>query len=43
MAEKVLGSLKDYQDCIFLNLGTGIGGAVFLERKAANAKNMHRI
>ena len=30
IAEKALGSLKGYKDCIFLNLGTGIGGAVFL-------------
>lgn len=33
MAEKEYGSLKDYQDCIFLCLGTGIGGAAFLNGK----------
>ncbi len=37
MAEKKIGALKEYEDCIFMNLGTGIGGAVFLERQ--NAKN----
>ena len=31
LAEKVIGSLKGYQDCVFLTLGTGIGGAVFLK------------
>ena len=30
LAEKNLGSLKRYNDCIFINIGTGIGGAVFL-------------
>ena len=35
MAEKRIGSLKNYDDCIFINLGTGIGGAVFLGRKDA--------
>ena len=30
MAEKKYGSLKNYQDCIFLCIGTGIGGAAFL-------------
>ncbi|MBR6033661.1 MAG: ROK family protein [Clostridia bacterium] len=35
MAEKGIGSLKNYDDCIFMNLGTGIGGAVFLGRKNA--------
>ncbi len=33
LAEKKLGSLKNYQDCIFLTLGTGIGGAIFLKNK----------
>lgn len=31
LAEKVLGSLTEYKDCVFLCLGTGIGGAVFLD------------
>ena len=30
MAEKVYGSMKDYDDCVFLTLGSGIGGAVFM-------------
>lgn len=30
LAEKTIGSLKDYSDCVFLTLGTGIGGAIFL-------------
>lgn len=30
LAEKFCGSLKEYDDCIFLCIGTGIGGAVFL-------------
>lgn len=33
LAEKKLGSLKNYQDCIFLTLGTGIGGAIFWKNK----------
>lgn len=30
MAEKKFGSLKEYNDSMFLILGTGVGGAVFL-------------
>jgi len=30
LAEKKLGSLQEYDDCIFLCLGTGIGGATFV-------------
>lgn len=30
LAEKFSGSLKDYDDCVFLCIGTGIGGAAFL-------------
>lgn len=33
LAERKKGSLKGYQDAIFLCLGTGIGGAVFLKSK----------
>lgn len=33
MAEKKYGSLKDYKDCLFLCIGTGIGGAAFLNGK----------
>lgn len=38
MAEKVVGSLQNYDDCLFLNIGTGIGGAVFLRGKLLTAK-----
>ena len=31
MAEKKFGSLKKYDDALFLILGTGVGGAVFLQ------------
>lgn len=31
LAEKNIGSLKNYQDSVFLTLGTGIGGAIFLK------------
>ena len=37
MAEKEYGALKGYQDCIFLCLGTGIGGAVFLNHQLLEA------
>ncbi len=30
LAEKEIGSLKKYDDCVFLCIGTGIGGAAFL-------------
>lgn len=33
LAEKKYGSLKDYRDCIFLCIGTGIGGAAFIDNK----------
>ena len=33
LAEKTYGALKDYQDAVFLCLGTGIGANVFMERK----------
>ena len=33
MAEKKYGSLKKYKDCVFLCIGTGIGGAAFLNGK----------
>lgn len=29
MCEKTLGNLKEYDNCIFMTLGTGIGGAYF--------------
>ena len=33
LAEKKYGALKNYKDCIFLCIGTGIGGAAFLNGK----------
>ena len=38
LAEKKIGALKDYNDCIFLNVGTGIGGAVFLNGQLLEPK-----
>ena len=31
LAEKLYGSLRKYDDCVFLCIGTGVGSAVFLE------------
>ena len=33
LAEKNYGSLKNYQDAVFLCLGTGIGGSCFMQGK----------
>ena len=33
LAEKKYGAIKDYEDSVFLSIGTGIGGAVFLNNK----------
>ncbi len=33
LAEKAYGSLNKYSDCVFLCLGTGIGGSVFMGNK----------
>lgn len=38
MAEKVYGAMKNYDDGIFLTLGTGIGGAVFMGGKLLEPK-----
>lgn len=38
LAEKRWGSLKDYDDCIFMCLGTGIGGAAFFDGKLIEPK-----
>lgn len=38
LAEKKYGSLKEYDDCIFLCLGTGIGAGVFLNGKLLETK-----
>ena len=33
LVEKKYGAMKDYDDCVFVNIGTGIGGAAFLGGK----------
>ena len=33
IAEKKIGALKEYKDAVFLTIGTGIGGAVFINGK----------
>ncbi len=38
ICEKQYGSLKSYDDCIFICLGTGIGSAVFLGGKLLKSK-----
>ena len=38
LAEKEYGSLKEYEDCIFINIGTGIGGAAFMGGKLLEPK-----
>lgn len=38
IAEKKFGSLKEYDDAMFLIIGTGVGGAVFLNGKLLKPK-----
>jgi len=38
LAEKVYGAMKNYDDCVFINIGTGIGGAAFLGGKLLEPK-----
>lgn len=38
VAEKEYGALKQYDDCIFLCLGTGVGSAAFLDGKLLKPK-----
>lgn len=38
LAEKKYGAMKDYDDCVFVNIGTGIGGAVFINGKLLEPK-----
>ena len=38
IGEKRYGALKDYDDCVFLCLGTGVGSAVFLKNNLLEPK-----
>lgn len=38
LAEKYNGSLREYSDCVFLCIGTGIGGAAFLNNRFLKPK-----
>ena len=38
IAEKEFGSLKEYEDAVFLIIGTGVGGAVYLNGKLLRPK-----
>ena len=38
LCEKEYGSLKTFEDSVFICLGTGIGGAVFKNRKVFKSK-----
>lgn len=38
LAEKYYGAMKDYDDCVFINIGTGIGGATFIAGKLLEPK-----
>ena len=38
IAEKMYGSIKEYEDAVFLCIGSGIGGAVFINNKLLNPK-----
>ncbi len=38
IAEKMYGSMRNYEDSVFLCLGTGIGGAAFLNNKLLKPK-----
>lgn len=40
MCEKTFGSLNESEDCIFMCLGTGIGGAVFMNGKLLKPKKI---
>ena len=38
LAEKKYGAMKNYDDCVFINIGTRIGGAAFIDGKLLEPK-----
>lgn len=38
LAEKKYGAMKDFDDCVFVNIGTGLGGAAFIDGKLLEPK-----
>lgn len=38
LAEKAYGAMREYEDCVFINIGTGIGGATFMGGKLLEPK-----
>lgn len=38
LTEKKYGAMKEYDDCVFVNVGTGVGGAAFLSGKLLEPK-----
>ena len=38
LAEKAYGAMRNFDDCVFINIGTGIGGAAFLGGKLLEPK-----
>lgn len=38
LAEKKYGAMKNYDDCVFLTIGTGIGGATYIDGKLLEPK-----
>lgn len=38
LAEKYYGAMKEFDDCVFINIGTGIGGAAFIAGKLLEPK-----
>ena len=38
LAEKKYGTMKEYDDCVFVNIGTGVGGAAFIGGKLLEPK-----
>ncbi len=38
LAEKKFGAMKEFDDCVFVNIGTGLGGAAFIDGKLLEPK-----